>query len=352
MPGYRAAVALRREPSVEQEATHRRPVRMRRRNFTALMGGAALSAPFVARAQQNPMPAIGFLHFGSPGPFAYQAAAFRQGLGDIGYIEGRNVTIEYRWAEGNYDRLPAFAADLTARKVNVIAAFAPLSAKAAKNATTTIPIVFATGDAIVEGLVANLARPGGNLTGFSLLAGALNPKRLELLSELVPQAKAIALLVNPNRPDSQTAIRDVEAAAHAEGVRIAVLKAGTVEEIDAAFTDLVQLRPGALLVGNDPFYTSRSEQFAALAARYAIPAMYPWREFAAAGGLISYGASNTFFCRQVGVYTGRILKGEKPGDLPVQQPETFEMVINLRTAKALGLTVPAALLARADELIE
>jgi putative ABC transport system substrate-binding protein len=325
---------------------------MRRRDFTILLAGAVGGRPPAVRAQQKAMPVVGFLHYGSPGPFAPFMAAFHQGLGETGNVEGQNLAIEYRWAEGRYDRLPALAADLVGQKVDVIVAAGPPSARAAKSATSTIPIVFSSGDPVGEGLVAGLARPGGNLTGVSLLTVELMAKRLELLSELVPQAGVIALLVNPNDVNAERIIRDVQEAARARGVQLNVLKAGSESEIDAAFPSLVQLQAGGLVVGTDPFFNSRREQLVALAARHAVPAIYEWREFASAGGLISYGSSLTAVYRQDGIYAGKILKGAKPADLPVQQPTTFELVVNLKTAKALGLTVPPSILARADEVIE
>ncbi len=306
---------------------------MRRRELMLLLGGAAISWPRALRAQQKAMPVIGYLHTGSPDLNSPFMAAFRQGLSETGYVEEQNVAIEYRWAESHYDRLPALAADLVGRKVDLIVAPAATpAALAAKNATSTIPIVFRTGDPVADGLVASLARPGGNLTGVGILAGELTPKRLELLSELVPQAKVIALLVNPNNADTERIkriIRDMEEAARAKGVQLPILKAGTESEIDVAFASLVQLHAGALVVGADPFLSSRREQFVALASRHAVPAIYAWREFVAAGGLISYGASLTAAYRQVGVYAGRIRKGAKPADLPVQQPTKFELVVNL-----------------------
>ena len=325
---------------------------MRRRDIIALFTSvAALGWPGMARAQQQkPMPMIGYLHFGSPGPFAYQVVAFNQGLRNR-LRRGQNLAIEYRWAEGVIDRLPALAAGLVGRRVDVIVALGPPFTRAAKSATSTIPIVFSVGsDPVADGLVASLARPGGNLTGFSILAEDLTSKRLELLSELVPQAEVIAPLVNPDETNSW--IRAVQEAARAKGVQLPILSASTESEIDAAFATLVELHADGLVIGDDVFFTSRREQFVALASRYAVPAIERWHEFAASGGLISYGPSLTAVNRQLGIYAGRILKGEKPADLPVQQPTTFELVINLKTAKALGLTVPPLLLATADEVIE
>jgi putative ABC transport system substrate-binding protein len=263
------------------------------------------------------------------------------------------VAIEYRWAEGHYDRLPAMAADLVGRKVDLIVTSGSLAAAlAAKSATSTIPIVFISGDAVADGLVASLARPGGNLTGLSIFTAELMPKRLELISELVPQAGVIALLVNPNNAGAELIVRDVREAVGAKGVQLHIVKAGAEREIDAAFAALVELHAGALLIGTDPFFGSRREQLVALAAHHAVPVIYPWPDFAQAGGLVSYGASTTAAWREVGIYVGKILQGAKPADLPVQQPTRFELVVNLKTANALGLTVPPSILARADEVIE
>jgi putative ABC transport system substrate-binding protein len=318
-----------------------------------LLLGGTMTTPRTVRAQQKATAVIGLL--GSIGPIAPQLAAFRQGLSETGYVEGQNVVIEYRWAEGHYDRLPALAADLVSRKVDLIVATGgDVSALAAKSRTSTIPIVF-TGigkDPVGLGLIASLARPGGNVTGFSGLTIELNPKRFGLLSELVPQARVIALLVNPNNPTTERAVRDVQEAAGAKGVQLRVLKAGSEGEIDAAFASLVQLHAAALVVAGDAFFTSRRDQLAALAARHAVSAIYSSREFAVAGGLISYGPSLTGIWRLAGTYAGRILKGEKPADLPVQQPNRLELVVNLNTANALGLTVPPSILSRADEIIE
>jgi putative ABC transport system substrate-binding protein len=326
---------------------------MRRRAVASLLGGAIASWPFAARAQQKATPVIGFLLNSTPNLVALNLAAFRQGLSETGYVEGQNLMIEYRSAEGRFDRLPALAADLVDRKVDMIVAAAPPGAQAAKNATSTIPIVFVTNvDPVGDGLVASLARPGGNLTGVSFLTAELNPKRFELLSELVPQAKVIALLVNPNIPLTEHMMQDVQEAAQAKAVQLHILKASTESEIDAAFASLVQRQAGALVVSADPFFNSRREQIVALAARYAVSAVYEWHEIVTVGGLISYGPSLTASFRQAGIYAGRILKGAKPAELPVVQPTAFELVVNLKTAKALGLTIPPAILSRADEVIE
>jgi putative ABC transport system substrate-binding protein len=321
---------------------------MKRRELMLLLGGAMTAASGLG-AQQKAMPVIGFLGSTSPGPNEPALAAFRQGLGDTGYVEGQNVAIAYRWADGRDDRLPTLAADLVARKVDVIATSGGTPpARAAKNATSTIPIVSTlAGDPVASGLVASLARPGGNLTGINMITAELMPTRLELLSELVPRAGVIALLANPG---AESMIREVQEAARAKGVQLQILKASSESEIDAAFASPSQA--DALLVGNDPFFMSRREQLVALAARYAVPAMYEWREFVAAGGLISYGTSRTGTWRRFGNYAGKILNGAKPTDLPVEQPTKFELVVNLNTAKALGLTIPPSILARADEVIE
>jgi putative ABC transport system substrate-binding protein len=326
---------------------------MRRRELMLLLAGA-MTAARTLRAQQKAMPVIGFLRSGSSsGTFALNVAAFRQGLSETGYVEGESVAIEYRWAEGHYDRLPALAADLVGRKVDVIVTGNTNGIRAAKGATSSIPIVFfGGGDLVAAGLIDSLARPGGNLTGIGIMGPELGPKRLDLLSELVPQARVIALLVNPSSKATETQIRDAQEAARTKGVQLSVLKAGAEGDFETALASLGQLHAGGLVVGADPIFDNRREELVALAARFAVPAIYEWREFAELGGLISYGPSQNVLWRQVGTYVGRILKGEKPADLPVQQPTKFELVINLKTAKALGLTIPQSILGRADEVIE
>lgn len=300
------------------------------------------------------MPVIGFLSSAGPGALAPRLAAFRQGLSETGYVEGQNVAIEYRWAEGRFDRLPELAADLVGHKVDVIATSGgDFTAVAAKNATSSIPIVFlAAGDPVENGLIASLARPGGNLTGVAFMGAELWGKRVELISELVPEAKALAHLVNPNFPGvERNNIRAVQEAARAKGLQLSILRAATDSEIDAAFASLVELRARALLVGS-PNFLSQREQIVTLAARYAVPTIYDWREYVAAGGLISYGTSLTDAYRNAGTYVGKILNGAEPADLPVQQPTNFELVVNIRTAKELNLTIPPSILGRADEVIE
>ena len=326
---------------------------MRRREFITLLGGAAVAWPLAARAQQPAMPVIGYLNNGSPESDASRLTGLRRGLNEIGYVEGRNFVIEYRWAGNQADRLPALAADLVQLRVTVIVAAGLLPALAAKAATTSIPIVFnVAADPVQLGLVASLNRPGGNLTGTNSLIGELGAKGLAVLHELMPSIATIGFLENPNNPVSGLMRRDVLAAAPVVGLKVQILKAGTDREIDAAFVSLVQAQTGALLVGNDPLFNSRIEQLVALAARHAIPTMYSWREFVVADGLISYGLSLIENYRQTGLYTGRILKGEKPVDMPVMQTTKLELAINLKTAKALGLDVPPSLLSIADEVIE
>jgi putative ABC transport system substrate-binding protein len=326
---------------------------VRRREFVALLGGAAAAYPLAASAQQAAMPVVGFLHPASAHAAGDQLRAFHQGLKEAGFVHGENVAIEYRWADNRTDRLPALAADLVRRRVAVIATVGT-SALAAKAATTTIPIVFVGGeDPVKLGLVASLARPGGNLTGINWLGGELAAKRLELLRQLVPGATRVAVLVNPAIATlTEITLRDVETAARAMGLQIQVLNADTSREIDAAFEIIGREQPDALIVGPGPFFNSRRVQMAQLAARYAVPAIHTTRLEAEAGGLMSYGPSVTDAYRQVGAYTGRILKGAKPADLPVVQSSKFELVINAQTARMLRLTVPATLLAIADEVIE
>ena len=326
---------------------------VRRRDFMTLIGAAA-AWPLPARAQQPAMPLVGYLGGLSPVTFAPRLAAFRKGLAETGYIEGQNVAIEYRWAEGQYDRLPALAADLVRRQVAVIAAMGgDAPALAAKAASTTIPIVFAVAaDPVKAGLVSGLNRPGGNLTGVNFLLNTIAAKLFEVLNETVPKATTIGFLVNPSGPEAESAISEVSLASQALGLELFVVKASSENKIDAAFATLAQERVGALLVGNDVFFYSRREQIVALAARHAMPAIYNVREFAQAGGLMSYGTSVDDAQRQAGVYVGRVLQGAKPADLPVQQAVKVELVINLKTARSLNLDVPASLLARADEVIE
>jgi putative tryptophan/tyrosine transport system substrate-binding protein len=327
---------------------------MQRREFITLL--ACIAAwPLAARAQQKAgTPVIGFLSLRSSVDSTLLMTGLRQGLRETDYVEGKNLTLEYHWAEGRYDRLPALAADLVDRKVDVIVTGGGnATALAAKGATSTIPIVFETGaDPVETHLVTSFARPGGNLTGANILVAGLNPKRLELLSKLVPEADAIALLVNPNYSGVEAIMREVQEAARVKGFQLHILKAATENEIDAAFATFTQLRPGALVVANDPFFSIRCEQLVALASRHGVPAIHPFREFAAAGGLISYGPNLSAVYHLLGTYAGKILAGANPADLPVQRPNELDLVINLKTAKELGLTVPPLLLSTADEVIE
>ena len=325
---------------------------MRRRRFITFLGGvaAAVFHPITVHPQQRPAPVIGYL---SGGARATPSPGLYRGLAETGYVEGQNLAIEYRWAEGAYDQLPKLAAELVARKVEALVAMGMPSALAAKSATSTIPIIFNVGvDPVADGLVAGLSRPGGNLTGVSIISTELMPKRLELLLELLPQVRSVALLVNPNNASAEPQSRDLQEAAHAKGVQLHILKAGSGTETDVAFASLDQLHADALVVGTDISYFGLREQLAALVARHAVPAIYELREFAEAGGLMSYGPSQTATNRQLGIHVGKILNGAKPANLPVERPTKFELVINLKTAKALGLTVPQSLLVRADEVVE
>jgi putative ABC transport system substrate-binding protein len=327
---------------------------VRRRDFIKVIAGSAVAWPLAAHAQQPALPVVGFVNAASAQNYSRQLAAFLKGLGETGYVDGRNVTIEYRWAEGRSDRLPAMVADLVRRKVAVIAATTTPALLAAKAATTTIPIVFEmASDPVRLGIVASLNRPGGNITGVTQRNVEIAPKRLQLLHELVPTASVMALLVNPANPTlAETATKKVQAAAHTLGLEVHVLNASTEGDFDGVFAKLIQLRAGGLVIGDDPLFASGSERLAALALHHAVPAVYQWREFAVAGGLLSYGSNITDAYRLAGIYTGRILKGEKPADLPVQQATKVEFYINLKTAKALELSVPAAMQARADDMIE
>jgi putative ABC transport system substrate-binding protein len=326
---------------------------MRRRDFIAGLGGAAVALPLAARAQQRALPVIGFLNSASLDTYAPYVAAFHQGLKEHGYIEGQNVAIEYRWAEGQYDRLPTLAADLVRRQVTVLVATTNPAGPAARAATTTIPIVFSMGgDPVHLGLVAALNRPGGNVTGVTVLAVELGPKRMELLHELVPTATNVVLVVNPTNPTAESESRDLQAAARTLGLQLHVLNASTEYDFDSVFATIGQLGAGGLVIGADPYFISRIKQLAALTIRHKVPTIYQFREFAAAGGLMSYGGALTDAYHLVGVYTARILKGEKPADLPVQQSTKVELIINTKTAKALGVTIPETLLATADEVIQ
>jgi putative ABC transport system substrate-binding protein len=325
---------------------------LRRRDFITLLGGA-VAWPLAVHAQQKPMPVIGFLDRASPDPSGERVRAFRRGLSEAGFVEGRNVAIEYRWADGQNDRLPALAADLVRRQVMVIVATSDSSAVAAKASTATIPIVFiGGGDPVKLGLVASLNRPGGNLTGVTNLNIELGQKRLQLLRELLPKSTIVAVLVNPTNPSAETISNDLQAAARTIGVQSHVLRASTANEIDTVLASLHLLQADALVIGPDAFFMSRSEQLAALTLHHGTPAIFQTREFAAAGGLMSYGTGQPDLFRHAGLYTGRILKGDKPADLPVEQVTKVELIINMKTAKALGLTFPITLLGRADEVIE
>jgi ABC-type uncharacterized transport system substrate-binding protein len=331
---------------------HRIQFLRRRRQFITLLGGA-VAWPLAARAQQPVMPVIGFLSSVSQAQTRHMVAAFQRGLGETGWMDGRNVAIDYRFVDGQYDRLPALASEMVRRPVSLILAAGPPAALAAKVATTTVPIVFVVGfDPVGAGLVASFNRPSGNATGVVLVSGQLGQKRLELVRDLVPKATVVAMLANPLSPDAVPEIREVQAAAQVNGLQLRMLNASTPSDIEAAFASLAKQRPDALLVGGDPFYMARREDIVQLVARSGLPAVYPFREFTEAGGLISYGTSLANAYRQAGIYAGRILGGVKPGDLPVMQPTTFELVINLKAAKALGVDIPPTLHARSDEVIE
>jgi putative tryptophan/tyrosine transport system substrate-binding protein len=326
---------------------------MDRRTFIGSVAGGLLVVPFAAAAQQRVTPVIGFLNGASPALYAGPLRAFRQGLSEIGYVEGQNVTIDYRWADGQYDRLPAMVADLIRRQVSVIAATSTPAALAAKAATSTIPIVFTTGsDPVQLGLVVSMSRPNGNVTGASQMTSEVESKRLELAHDLVPRATIIALLVNPGSPVVQIRLSEMQAAAGALGLKLHVLRASKERDIDDAFATAARLRAGVLVISGDVFFNTRYEQLGALTLRHALPTIYSSREFAAAGGLMSYGGSILGSYHAAGVYTGRILKGDKPGDLPVQQTTKIELIINLKTANALGITIPQSMIVRADELIQ
>jgi putative tryptophan/tyrosine transport system substrate-binding protein len=325
---------------------------LRRREFITLLGGAAASWPLSVRAQQPEMPVIGFLNSRPPGENATLLAPFHRGLKEAGFVEGQNLTVEYRWADDKYERLPLLAADLVGHRVAVMVANGP-AVRPAKAATSIIPIVFVAGfDPLAFGLVASLSRPGGNLTGVSVMDVEIGAKRLELLHELIPTATIVALLVNPTTPAAETVTRDAQAAARSLGLQLHVLHASSDRDFDTVFASVAQLRAGALVIGADPFFTSQSKQLAELTVRHGVPTVYEFREFAAAGGLISYGSSIADAYRLAGVYTGRILKGEKPSELPVQQATKVELILNLKTARVLGITVPLTLLGRADDVIE
>jgi putative tryptophan/tyrosine transport system substrate-binding protein len=321
--------------------------------FISLLGSAAVIRPLRARAQQPEIPVVGFLNCGSAAEWAHLVAAFKEGLNELGYAEGKNVAVEYRWTQGENDRLPGLAADLVRRQVAVIAAFGPPAALAAKAATATIPIAFIAGtDPIDLGLVTNFRRPTGNVTGLNVFAEVLTPKRQELLHELVPAAPLLAMLVNPSAAQTRSELRDVQAAADKLGQQVRIFNVSTDREIDAAFATMVDQRIGGLLVQSDQFFTVQRDQLVLLTTRHAIPTVFGWREFVTAGGLMSYGTSLRTAYRQLGLYTARILKGEKPADLPVQQATAFETVVNLKAARALGVTIPTGILLRADEVIE